>query len=174
MCIMAIGRRSMTIFGRRLSDYVAFCRPFLILIPVVGIVRLLLSLEGVPNSTAKWFSVTALVWIGVLFYAIRVHTRGFGGYKQLLVICTLQNLVAQAVIVFGIALAMVTRTGNIYSAPEYAFGSDGASWFHLGAHLVVGTTFGSLVPWLIGSLILAATRKLAGPDSNLRPDYKRG
>jgi hypothetical protein len=163
----------MTIFGRRLSDYAAFCRFFLVLIPVVGITRLLLSLEGVPNSTAKWFSVTALVWIGVLYYSIRVHTRGFGSYKQLLVICVLQNLVAQAVIIFGIVLAMVTGTGNIYSAPEYAFGSDGASWFHLGAHLVIGTTIGSLVPWLFGSLILAATRKFAGPDSNLSPDYKR-
>ena len=101
----------MIIFGKRLSEYVAFCRFFLILIPAVGIVRLALSLGGVPNSTVKWFSVTALVWIGVLYYAVRVHSSGFGSYKQLLVICVLQNLVAQAVIIFGIVLAIVTGTG---------------------------------------------------------------
>src|SRR5207245_8479153 len=133
------------------SEYVAFSRLFLSLIPVVGIARLALSLGGVPNSTAKWLSVTALVWIGVFYYSIRVNTSGFGGYKQLLVICVLQNLVAQAVIISGITLAIFTGTGNIYSAPEYAFGADGKTWLHVGAHLVLGTTLGSLVPWLIGS-----------------------
>src|SRR5437870_13265089 len=112
----------MTIFGRRLSEYVAFCRMFLVLILLAGILRLALSLGGVPNSTARWFSMTALVWIGVLYYSIRVHTQGFGSYKHLLVICALQNLVAQAVIISGIVLAMITGVDNIFSAPEYAFG----------------------------------------------------
>ena len=158
----------MTIFGKRLSEYVAFSKSFLGLILIVGIARLALSLGGVPNSTAKWLSITAVMWIGVLYYSIRVHTTGFGSYKQLLVICVLQNLVAQAVIISGIVLAIFTGTGNIFSAPEYAFGSDGKTWLHLGAHLVVGTTVGSLLPWLIGSGILSATRKLAGSDSKIK------
>ena len=112
----------MTIFGRRLSEYVAFTAPFLGLILVVGIARLALSLGGVPNSTVKWFSVTGLVWIGVVYYSIKVHTSGFGSYKQLLVICALQNLAAQAVVISGIVLAILTGVGNIFSAPEYAFG----------------------------------------------------
>jgi hypothetical protein len=57
----------MTIFGKRLSEYVAFCRLFLCLILVVGIVRLSLSLGGVQNSTVKWLSITAVMWIGVLY-----------------------------------------------------------------------------------------------------------
>ena len=158
----------MIIFGKRLSEYVAFSKLFLGLILVVGITRLALSLVGVANSTAKWFSVTALVWIGVLYYSIRVHTSGFGSYKQLLVICVLQNLAAQAIIISGIVLAILTGAGNIFSAPEYAFGSDGKTWFHVGAHLVVGTTLGSLVPWLIGSVVLSATRKLAGSDAKVK------
>ena len=56
----------MTIFGKRLSEYVAFSKPFLGLILVVGIVRLALSLGGVPNWTAKWLSITAVMWIGML------------------------------------------------------------------------------------------------------------
>ena len=74
----------MTIFGKRLSEYIAFSRVFLILIFVVGIARLALSLGGVPNSTAKWLSMTAVAWIGVVYYSIRVNTSGFGSYKQLL------------------------------------------------------------------------------------------
>src|SRR4029078_9595333 len=98
----------MSIFGKRLSEYVDFCKPFLVLIPIVGIVRLALSLSGAPNSTARWFSVTAFVWIAVLYYAVRVHTRRFGSYKQLLVISALLNLAAQVIIIGGIVLAIVT------------------------------------------------------------------
>src|SRR6476620_11535416 len=98
----------MNIFGKRLSEYVAFSKPFLIWIVVVGIARLALSLGGVPNSTAKWLSITAVIWIGVLYYATQVHRSGFGSYKQLLPICVLMSLAAQAIIVPGIILAIFT------------------------------------------------------------------
>jgi hypothetical protein len=150
----------MTIFGKRLSEYVVFCKTFLGLILVVGIARLALSLGGAPNSTAKWLSITAVIWIGVLYYSIRVHTSGFGSYKQLLPICVLQSLAAQAIIVPGIILAIFTGKDNIYSVPEYAFGNDGKSWLHVGAHLVLGTTIAPLIGWIVGCVIMFATKKL--------------
>jgi hypothetical protein len=152
----------MTIFGKRLNEYFQFCKPFLGLILVVGIARLALSLGGVPNSTARWLSITAVLWLGAVYYAIRVHTSGFGSYKQLLPICVLGSLSAQAVIVPGIILAIYTATDNIYSVPEYAFGNDGKTWLHVGAHLLVGTTVAPLLGWLVGCVIMFATRKLAG------------
>jgi len=150
----------MTIFGKRLSEYVAFSKLFLGLILVVGIARLALSLAGVPNSMVKWISINAAGWIGVLYYSVRVHTNGFGSYKQLLPICFLQMITAQVVIVPAIILAILTGTDNIYSAPEYSFGSDGKTWLHVAAHLFIGTTIGSLVSWLVGCLIMFATKKL--------------
>jgi hypothetical protein len=148
------------IFGKPLSDYVAFCKPFLILIPLVGIVRLIVSLNGVPNNTALLFSMNALLWIGVIYYSIRVHTTGFGSFKHLLVICALLNISAQVISVLGILVAIFTDTNNVYSSPEFAFGRDGKTWLHVGLHLVVGITAGSIVPWLVGSLIQAITRKV--------------
>jgi len=150
----------MTIFGKRLSEYVRFAKPFLILIPIVGIIRLALSLSGTPNSTARWFSITALIWIGAVYFAIRVHTTGFGSYKQLLLIYVLQGLAAQAIIVPSIILAIFTATDNIYSVPEYAFGNDGKTWFHVIAHLVAGTTIAPLISWIVGCLIMFVTKKL--------------
>lgn len=150
----------MTIFRKRLSEYVAFSKPFLSLILVVGIARFVLSVAGVPNSAAKWFSITAVMWIGALYYSVRIHTSGFGSYKQLLPICFLQMVAAQVIIVPAIMLAIFTGTDNIYSAPEYSFGGDGKTWLHVVAHLFIGTTVGSLVSWLVGCLIMAATKKL--------------
>jgi hypothetical protein len=151
----------MKIFGKPLSEYVAFAKLFLILIPLVGLLRLGLSLEGVPQSTVQLFSMTALGFIGMVYFAIRVHTTGFGSYKQLLVLIALTNLVAQMVAIVGILLAMVTGVGNIFSAPEFSFGGVNP-WVHLAMHVFVGTTAGALVPWAIGSLILAITRKVSG------------
>ena len=157
----------MLIFGKRLSDYASFCRVFLILIAVVGITRLAMSLGGVPNSTAKWLSMTALAWIAVIYYSIHIHTSGFGSYKQLLPVIALLNITAQVIAIIGIAIAMFTGTDNIFSSPEYAFGSDGKSWVHLAAHVFIGTTLGSLLPWVIGCGVLAVTRKLSGSDRRI-------
>jgi hypothetical protein len=151
----------MTIFGKTLSEYVAFARLFLILVPLVGLLRLGLSLEGIPDSTVQLFSMTALVFIGVVYYAVRVHTTGFGSYKQLLVVVVLTNLASQVVSILGIVTAIATGTSNIFSN-DFFPGYDGKSLLHVGAHLFVGTTLGSLVPWAIGSLILAITRKVSG------------
>ena len=158
----------MTIFGKRLSEYVAFCGPFLGLILVVGIIRLGLSLGGASTSMAKWFSMTAVIWIGVLYYSIKVHTSGFGGYKQLLPICVLQSLAAQVIIVPGIILAILTGKDNIFSVPEVYFGSDGKTWVHVGGHLLVGTTIAPLLSWIIGCLIMFATKKMVTKRGDTR------
>lgn len=150
----------MTIFGKPLGEYVGFAKVFLILIPLVGLLRLGLSLQGMPNSTVQWFSMTALGFIGAVYFAIRVHMTGFGSYKQLLVIVALQNLMAQMVAIVGILLAIVTGVGNIFSAPEFSFGGVNP-WVHLAMHVFVGSTVGALPYWAIGSLILAITRKVS-------------
>ena len=158
----------MTIFGKRFSEYLAFSKPFLTLIVVVGIVRLALSLGGVPNSMVKWISINAVGWIGVLYYSVRVHTSGFGSYRHLLPICFLQMVAAQVVIVPAIILAIFTGNDNIYSAPEYSFGADGKTWLHVAAHLFIGTTVGSLMSWLFGCLIMLAAKKLVALDKDTK------
>ena len=150
----------MQIFGKPFATYVQFCRVFLILIAAAGVTRLFLSLSGAPNATAKWFSMIALVWIAAFYFAIRVHTSGFGTYRHLLPIYALLNLTAQVIAIAGILIAILSGTNNIFSAPEYAFGADGKTWLHLGAHVVVGTTVGTLIPWLVGCLIMFISTKL--------------
>lgn len=159
----------MSIFGKRPSEYVAFAKPFLVLILAVAIARLALSLGGVSNSAARWLSVTAAIWIGVVYYAIRVHTTGFGSYKHLFPICFLLSFTAQLVIVPAIVLAIFTDTDNIYSIPENFFGSDGKTWLHVAGHLFIGgTTIGPLIGWLFGCVIMFVTKKLVtNKDANV-------
>jgi len=150
----------MRIFGKPLAEYVRFSKVFWILIAVTGVTRLILSLAGAPNTTVKWFSMTAIAWIAVFYFAIRAHTSGFGTYRHLLPIFAILNLTDQVIAIAGILIAIVTGTDNIFSAPEYAFGADGKTWFHLGAHVVVGTTVGTLIPWITACLIMFISTKL--------------
>lgn len=152
-------------FGKTLSEYVSFAKPILLLIIVVGVARLALSLGGVQNSAVKWLSISAVLFIGLVYFSIRTYTTGFGSYKQLLPLMFLQSVVSQVIIVAGIVIAIETGKDNIFSAPEYSGGGDGKTWLHVGAHLVLGTTIGPLLAWLVGSVIMWVTKKVAPRDS---------
>ena len=151
----------MTIFGKPLSEYVAFAKPVLGLILMVALGRLALFFAGVPNSTARWLSVTVVIWLGVLYFGIKVHTSGFGSYRQLLPICYLMSITAQLVIVPSIILAILTGHDNIYSIPENFFGNDGKTWLHVAGHIFIGAlSVGPLLSWLFGSIIMFVTKKI--------------
>jgi hypothetical protein len=152
----------MVIFGKQVSEYVKFQKGILWLIVIVALGRLGLSLAGMPNSTVRWLSVTAVAVLGLTYYGIRVHTTGFGSYKHLLPLLAIQNILFNVLSASAVALAIFTGRDNIFSAPEFSGGSDGKTWLHVGAHLTIGVVASTLVGWLIASGILFATKKLSG------------
>jgi hypothetical protein len=150
----------MTIFGKTLSQYLAFQKYILLLILAVGLGRLILSLAGLSNSATRWLSISVVALIGLVYYAIRVHTTGFGSYKQLLPLIFIQSVVAQAIVIAGIVIAIYMHKDNVFSAPEFSGGTDGKTWLHAGAHLIVGIIIGPLVGWLIGCVLLFIVKKV--------------
>jgi hypothetical protein len=151
----------MRIFGKSLSEYVGFQKVILWLIVIVGIGRLALSLAGVPNSSAKWLSITAVIVVGAVYCTIKVHATEFGSYKHLLPLLVIQGALSQLIVAASIVLAILTNKDNIFSAPEYSGGGEGKNWGHVGAHLLVGFVIAPLVFWLVGCLILLVLRKVA-------------
>ena len=149
------------IFGKRCSDYLRFQRVILGLILVVGLARLALSLAGLPNDTTKWLSITVVTLAGIFYYGVRVHTRGFGSYKQLLPLVFNQNVLAHGIIAIGIIIGIVTGRDNVFTAPEYSGGGDGKTWFHVAAHVVAGMIGFSLVGWLLASIVMWVTKRVA-------------
>src|SRR4051812_28759833 len=132
----------MTIFDKTLSQYLNFQRAILLLIMAVGLGRLILSLAGVSNSATKWLSISVVTLLGLIYYAIRVHTTGFGSYKQLLPLIFIQSVVSQGIIITGIVIAIFTHKDNVFSAPEYSGGTESKPWLHVAAHLIGGLIIG--------------------------------
>jgi hypothetical protein len=152
-------------FGKSFSEYLRFDKVVLWLIAIVGIGRLALSLGGVPNSSVKWLSITVVSLLGALYLSAKVHTSGFGSYKQLLPVVWIVGAFTHLIVAASITLGIVTHKDNIFTAPEYSGNADGKTWFHVIAHLIAGFVVMPLVLWLIGSLVLFVTKKVAPRDT---------
>lgn len=151
----------MKIFGKSLSEYISFQKVLLALVVVVGLFRLGLSLDGLPDSKIKWISLTAVFIIGAFYYAIRVYTTGFGSYRHLLPLIFIQNLLTQIIVVAGIGISIFTNKDNIFSIPEFSppF-ATGRSFGHILGHLTVGLIIPTIIAWLICMLIMFVTSKI--------------
>jgi hypothetical protein len=146
-------------FGKKFGDYVRFESWVLILVAIAFAARLIVGMSGTPVATTRWISINLVLLVGLIYCSVAVHTSGFGSYKQLFGLLLLQNAFAHFLIACGIALAIVTMTNNIYTAPEFFGGSDGRNWGHVGAHFLAMVLV-PVVVWLLGSVILFVTKKV--------------
>jgi hypothetical protein len=144
----------MKIFGKTVGAYFQIQLPFLFVIVIVGLLRLILPVAGVPESIVQWLSLTVLMLIGMVYAALLVHTSGFGAYRQLLPVIFLQAVVAQGMVMAGIALAIVVQQDNIFTGD-----GGGRTWGHVWAH-AVGAVFFTVILWVLGSVILFVARTL--------------
>ena len=155
----------MRVFHKTLSEYFAFQRAIMVLILAVGLARLLLSLAGVSDSVVKWFSLTALAIIGIVYCAIQVPRTGFGGYKHLLPLYVMQAGTGNLIIAGGIALSAITGKENIFSRPEYSGPMASNQWLHAAGHIADGFIIGPLIGWLIGAIIMFLVLKVSRPKA---------
>ncbi|HET8644811.1 MAG TPA: hypothetical protein VFO85_04950 [Vicinamibacteria bacterium] len=158
----------MTVFGKPLSAYARFAKLGLAVVAAVTLLRLILSLAGVDNDAAKWVSGTAAALAAALVYSARVHTKGFGSYKQVLPVVWLIAMTLSVLVALAVMLGIVTGQDNIFTAPEYSGGQDGKNWVHVFAHIVVGAVILPLVLWGLGSLVLLVTKAVAPRPGSTR------
>lgn len=150
------------IFGKSFSDYLAFQKVWLALTAIVGIARLGLSLSGQPDATVKWASMTVVGLVAIIYYGVAVHTSGFGSYKQLLPLVFFQSVLANLIVIAGIALSMAGYS-NIFAAPEYSppfAQTPQLQWAHILGHVIGGMGIGSLIGWGVASLVMLITKAL--------------
>lgn len=163
-------------FGKSLSEYIDFQKPILMLLAAVWAVRLGMSLAGVPVAGAKFVSITVVLVIGALYYGWAVPRKGFGSFKQLYGLNLIQGVVSQTLVAAAIVLAIIMGKDNIFSIPEFyppaqgipvlglPMPPDGKSFGHAIEHIIVAGFIGfPIIGWLLGSLVLLATRKSVRP-----------
>lgn len=146
----------MAIFGKTFNDYLRFARVFLILTLAVGIVRLLLSMT-LGTGVATVFSLNLVGLVADIYFGIRVHTTGFGSYRQLLIVVLIQAALTQLIIGAGIMMTVITGIDNAYSQFEMA--GVTTHWIHAVAHVALIPLF-ALFKWGIASLVMFVTKRV--------------
>ena len=112
----------------------------------MGILRFILTVAGLPNSTVKYFSMTAVIAVGAVYFAIATKTHRERLYAT-------YGLIVPYMIVEVLALAYTWMTGQqtIFHAEEYSMGFGIVA--HMLGHLVGGLTWEPLFLFLFMELL---------------------
>jgi hypothetical protein len=121
-------------------------RGFIAAILGMGILRFILTVAGVPSSTVKYFSMTAIIAVGAVVFAIATKThrdRLFASYF----------LIIPYMIIEVVALGYTWLTGQqtIFHAPEYSMGFGIVA--HMAGHLVGGLTWEPLFLFILMEIV---------------------
>jgi hypothetical protein len=104
--------------------------------------------------------MTVVAAASIFYSDTAVHRRGFGGYKQLLPLLLIQNVLANSIAIIGIALT-IAGFPNIFGAPEFTGPFPAHQWAHILGDVIGGMGVFCIVGWGVASLIMLITKKLA-------------
>lgn len=114
----------------------------------VGILRFILTVVGLPNSTVKFVSMTAVIAVGAVVFAIATKT-----HKERLYAAYFLILPYMVVEVLALAYTWLTGQQTIFHAEEYSLGFSIVQ--HTLGHLLGGLTWEPLTLFLVMEIIWA-------------------
>lgn len=121
---------------------------FIAAIAVMGVIRFVLSVSGVPDGIVKYYSMTAIMAAGTFYFAITSASR-----KERLKAAYL--LIAPYMTIEMLALAYTWASGHqtIFHSADYSFGFSIA--VHTIGHIVGGVTWEPLFLFVVMEIVRA-------------------
>jgi hypothetical protein len=119
---------------------------FIAAIAGMGILRFILNLGGIANDVVKYFSMTAIIVIGTIYFAIAAKT-----HKDRLKAAYLLILPYMIIEVMALGYTWASGRSTIFHTADYSFGMD--IMRHFFGHLVGGLTFEPLSVFLVMEII---------------------
>ena len=121
----------------------------IIAIAVVGVIRFALDAEGVPKDVVRYFSMSAIMIVGAVYFAIATST-----HKERLKAAYLLVMPYMTIEVAALSYTWITGRQTIFHAPEYSLGTS--IGVHTLGHLVGGFTWEPLLGFVFMEIIWAA------------------
>lgn len=115
-------------------------------IATVGAVRFILNISGVPNDIVKYFSMTVVMIVGSLYFAIATTT-----HKERLKAAYLLVMPYMTIEVLALGYTWASGHQTIFHAAEYSYGFSIAQ--HTLGHLAGGLTWEPLFGFLMMEII---------------------
>ena len=117
-------------------------RAFMAGILGMGLIRFLLTVRGVPDGTVKYFSMTAIIAIAAVYFALKTKT-----HRERLLSAFLLILPYMFVEVAALGYTWATGQRTIFHSEDYSFGFSIVQ--HTLGHLVGGLTWEPLFLFLV-------------------------
>jgi hypothetical protein len=121
-------------------------KAFIAAIVLMGITRFALNAAGLPNEIVKYFSMTAVIFAGAIYFAVTTVT-----HKERLKDAYFLILPYMAVEVIALSYTWATGRQTIFHANEYSFGVSVP--LHTIGHFVGGLTWEPLSLFLLMELV---------------------
>ena len=134
---------------------------FIVAIAAMGVIRFALNIGGVPNDIVKYFSMTAVMILGSIYFAIATAT-----HKERLKAAYFLVFPYMTIEVLALGYTWASGRQTIFHAAEYSMGFSLP--VHTIGHLVGGLTWEPLFGFLMMELIwgvYAGGRSLLKPNS---------
>jgi hypothetical protein len=135
---------------------------FILAIFAMGILRFILTIAGLPDSTVKFFSMTVIIMLGTVYFAFTTTT-----HKERLKAAYWLILPYMIVEVAALGYTWATSRHTIFHAQEYSFGSSLP--VHFLGHLIGGLTWEPLSVFLVMELIWLIGRLFGRKSRNPEP-----
>jgi hypothetical protein len=132
---------------------------FIVGIAAMGVIRFILDASGVPKDVVKYFSMTAIIIAGTLYFAIATTT-----HKERLKAAYLLIMPYMAIEVIALGYTWASGHQTIFHAAEYSMGFSIA--IHTMGHLIGGLTWEPLMGFVVMEIVWVV---YAGGRSLLRP-----
>ena len=129
---------------------------FIAAIAVMGLIRFALTMAGVPDSVVKFASMTAIIMVGTVYFALTSGT-----HKERLKDAYLLILPYMIIEVAALGYTWASGRQTIFHAKEYSFGVSVGP--HTIGHLVGGLTWEPLSIFVLMEIlwfIYAGSRRL--------------
>ena len=137
---------------------------FILAIAAMGVIRFILDAGGVPKDVVKYFSMTAIIIAGWLYFAIATSS-----HIERLKSAYLLILPYMGIEVIALSYMWITGRQTIFHAAEYSFGVSVG--LHTLGHLIGGLTWEPLTVFVLMEIVWAFC---AGGRLLLRPKTKPG
>jgi hypothetical protein len=126
-----------------------FMRASIVAIAAMGLIRFVLDADGVSRGIVKYFSMTAIMMVCSIYFAIATAT-----HKERLKAAYLLVMPYMTIEVIALSYTWITGRQTIFSAAEYSLGYSVR--LHTIGHLVGGLTWEPLFGFLMMEIIWVA------------------
>jgi len=119
---------------------------FMAAIAVMGVIRFVLTIAGLPNSAVKFASMTVIMFVGTLYFGIVSLT-----HKERIKAAYLLVLPYMIIEVAALGYTWATGQQTIFHAQEYSFGVG--IGYHTIGHFIGGLTWEPLTLFLVMEIV---------------------